>query len=332
MEWKFEPDWKSLAALEQIARAEVARTPRSSGTWHSLIDLQVKLGRFEETAQSLEDASIALGPDAQGRKDFIALALSIKRPERAVVEAEALVAAYPDDDEASALLQRALIAANMMDPARRAAFAKPVELTLALEWKFAKTPADFSKLIARCRAVLADDPIQTDARWALAHALAQSGEDAAAREVMALEKFLNLSDLPLPEGYDTQDQFRTALRQEILRNPTLETDPKRRATRNGQQTRKLGLPGEPALAALVRAIKAAVARYRKGLGQRSGSLRRDGAQRGGDRLLGGDLRGRWSPDLAPAFDRLGERGLLHLGAMGDRCAAAPGVAPGRGRR
>jgi len=137
--------------------------------------------------------------------------------------------------------------------------------SISQDWKQAETDGDFSAIAARCRAVLADNPIDTDARCFLAHALARRGAAAEARAVMAIEELVRIEDLPGPAGHDSGVGFRHALAAEIRRNHTLERDPKNKAIHGGLQTNGLGLPGEPAVAALIEQIRAAVDRYRDSL-------------------------------------------------------------------
>jgi len=85
------------------------------------------------------------------------------------------------------------------------------------------------------------------------------GRDDEARAVMALDT-LTWTGL-LPDAPPS-----TALAAEVLANPTLIPDPRNKATRDGKQTGRLGLPHETAILSLLAAIRAEVERYRVRVG------------------------------------------------------------------
>ena len=266
MKWQKEPDWKFLAALEEVATQELEQEPRSSGRWISLIQIRKRMGKGGEVPEALDRAAAAFGSDVQGLRDFLGVLLDVSEYYRAIPVAEALVAAAPEDAEARQMLERAVIGSDRWSDLQRSALAgatmPPVTaLSLNQAWNLAETDSDFRAIAARCRAVLADKPIDTDARCFLAHALARTGESAEACATMALEDLVRIEDLPVPAGYASGEEFRSTLATEIRRNGTLERDPKNKATRDGLQTAGLGLPGEQAVAALIEEIKAAVDRY-----------------------------------------------------------------------
>ncbi|GAA0308054.1 hypothetical protein GCM10009087_17600 [Sphingomonas oligophenolica] len=270
VKWQEEPGWKFLAALKEVAIRELEQEPRSPGRWVSLIRILKQMGRSGEVPEALDRASAALGADPEGRRDFLGVLLRLSAYHRAIPVAEALVAAAPDDAEARRMLERAVIGSDRWSGLQRRALAGTgtppmAALSINQAWNLADTDSDFRAIAARCRAALADNPIDTDARCFLAHALARTGEAADASAVMAIADLVRIEDLPVPAGYESGEAFRRALAAEIRRNDTLERDPKNKATRGGLQTNGLGLPGEQAVAALVEEIKAAVDRYRDSL-------------------------------------------------------------------
>ncbi len=124
--------------------------------------------------------------------------------------------------------------------------------------------------LAACDAELARNPILTDAIYFKAIALARLGRAQEAREVIDLDRFLEISDLPAPDGFQDAEAFRTALAQEISRNPTLTPD--RKATRGGLQTRQLRQPGAIHVETLLGQIKKAVDEYEARLSDNSGAF------------------------------------------------------------
>jgi uncharacterized protein (TIGR02466 family) len=270
VKWQREPDWKFLAALEEVAIRELEKEPRSPGRWIGLIQIRKRMGKSGEVPEALDRASAAFGSDVRGRRDFLGVLLRLSEYHLAIPVAEALVAAAPEDAEARQMLERAVTGSDRWNGLQRRALAgiaaAPVAaLSINQAWNLAEAESDFRAIAARCRALLAENPIDTDARCFLAHALARTGETAEARATMALDELVRIEDLPVPAGYGSGEEFRGALATEIRLNGTLERDPKNKATQGGLQTAALGLPGEPAVAALVGEIKAAVDRYRERL-------------------------------------------------------------------
>ena len=155
-----------------------------------------------------------------------------------------------------AQLRRAAVRSDRWGPAQQRVLSGRAERSFNQAWQAAQTGEDLHEMIDHCRARLAENPIDTDARCFLAHALARSGEDMAARATMALDKPVWSGELPLPE------RFRAELAAEIRANPTLAPDPRNKVTRDGLQTARLGLLGEPAVAVLMDKIKTAVERYK----------------------------------------------------------------------
>ena len=266
MKWKVEADWKILVALEALAEQELADHLHSPGHWISLIKLQQRLGKTDTLDAIADRADAAFAGDVAGRKQFVSILFEIPDFERAMPVAEALVAAAPGDAEAQALLERAIVESDRWTDETRRAFAAAeggaaYALSLNQSWHLAETEADFRAITDRCRTRLAENPVDTDARCFLAHALAWLGEDDAARDAMAIDTLVRIDALPTPGGFGSPDQFRAVLAAEIRRNVTLVRDPKNRATRDGLQTAGLGQPGEPAVAALIGEIRAAVECY-----------------------------------------------------------------------
>jgi tetratricopeptide (TPR) repeat protein len=113
--------------------------------------------------------------------------------------------------------------------------------------------------LAACERELARNPILTDANYFKAIALARLGRAQEAREMIDLDRFVEISELPAPGGFRDAAAFRAGLAEEIVRNPTLMPDLK--TTRDGLQTRRLRQPGAVHVDALLEQIKAAIDDY-----------------------------------------------------------------------
>ncbi|HWD29288.1 MAG TPA: putative 2OG-Fe(II) oxygenase [Rhizomicrobium sp.] len=249
MRWLEPLSWKNLAAAEQLAQVALARQPTASGAWRSLIQSQKKMGKTAQADANIEKAAAAFGDDPAGRTRFVALLLETDEFDRALAAADAL----PPGAAADALLRQAALGSQTLGPVQRRVLADD-ELTFNQAWRAAQTPDQLHALIARCRAQLAQNPIHTEARCVLAHALARTGRADDAGATMALDSLTQISQ--------TGDAaLREALTGEIKRNPTLVPDPRNKATRDGLQTGRLDLPGDAAVAALVAHFKTAVEAY-----------------------------------------------------------------------
>ena len=76
-------------------------------------------------------------------------------------------------------------------------------------------------LLSFCDARLAENPIQTNAQYFKALTLARLGRAREARDLMSLNDVIEISDLPVPAGYNDKEAFLDALAEEITHNPTL---------------------------------------------------------------------------------------------------------------
>jgi hypothetical protein len=116
-------------------------------------------------------------------------------------------------------------------------------------------------LLQYCEDVLQADPSATHAIYHKIVALALLGRGEEARQLMGLDRYLDVGSLsgaspPPGTGIDLD-----RLRKEILANPTLHEDPSGHATRNGLRTRAFPLPGDDAAKRLVRQIELKVESY-----------------------------------------------------------------------
>jgi hypothetical protein len=84
------------------------------------------------------------------------------------------------------------------------------------------------------------------------------GPPAAARAAMKAEGHIAIRDLPPPPGFADGARFHAALAREIVENPTLIPDPRRKATEGGMQTMQLRRPGARATEALIAQIRSEV--------------------------------------------------------------------------
>lgn len=178
------------------------------------------------------------------------------------------VALWPDAAWARKLEFRLLMRAARFDrlEEREAALAQadPADPDL-LEYRALKWRGRPEALLRACEDVLVHDPAAMHALYHKALALVQLGRDEEAAGTMGLDRFLHVMPLGAPPPFEDEPSFRAGLETEIVANPTLHSDPAGHATRAGRRTLTFPLPGDPAGASLIAAIKDRVADYAAGL-------------------------------------------------------------------
>jgi Putative 2OG-Fe(II) oxygenase len=92
-------------------------------------------------------------------------------------------------------------------------------------------------------------------------ALVRLGRSAEARDILAIDRFLHVEDLPAPPEFPSASAYYATLAEEILRNPTLSIDPRKKAIEGARQTRALVQMGDSALPMLLRQVREAIDRH-----------------------------------------------------------------------
>ncbi len=144
------------------------------------------------------------------------------------------------------------------------ASADPADIDL-LECRARRLRAEPEALLRLAGDVLALNPVSSHALYYRAVALAQLGRGEEAAVIMALDRFVQCRELPVPPGQQSGESFRGAVRAEILANSTLHPDPAAHTTRNGLRTLAFPLPGDRSAPALLETIREAILSYAEGL-------------------------------------------------------------------
>jgi uncharacterized protein (TIGR02466 family) len=106
---------------------------------------------------------------------------------------------------------------------------------------------------------LREHPAERLVTASYAQALLNAGHKNAAAELLDSEKFILTFDLPVPENFEHHNAFNTALREQLLADPSLIRDPVSKATTGGEQTGELNLQSSPAYAAFSELADTAIA-------------------------------------------------------------------------
>jgi tetratricopeptide (TPR) repeat protein len=251
-----------MRAAAALARQAIAANPDSVGNWLSLARVLLAAGEVEEAAARLREA-IGILPSSAELHLLLADALHERDLyEEALSHAKAALAIAPADVRARHRCVDLLVALRRwdevaLDSTAAAEFLPTVPNLLARRTKLLG-PAGAIEL---CDALLAANPAHTNAKYLKAVILAKLGRPAEARELIRLDRLLDIRDLPAPPEYVADAYFRDALAREIHANPTLTRDPRGASTHDGLLARRLRQPGAVAVDALLARFKEAVESY-----------------------------------------------------------------------
>jgi uncharacterized protein (TIGR02466 family) len=335
----------AMRQLADLLRVGVRRFPDAPQSWRSLSHLLCRLGRATEAIAYADEALTRFPGDIELRATRIGAGIQLGDADSALADARRLWDASPESPIAGRAYLEALAAAGLWDelgPAARSMewVASDPKFSLEILARRSLLIEDRpDELLAHCNVILARLPGHTNATYYRAVALARLGRNEEARETVGLERYLSISELPVPEGYADGEAFRAALGAEICANPTLVPDPKLKTTRDGLQTLQLRQPGDKAVAALAAVIEIAVADYVTGLAGDAGSFAtaapkaaeiqswailygRDGRQKP-HRHPGGWLSGVYYVAAPKLSGESAYRGMLKVGMVGKMCGHPP---------
>ena len=258
MEWVYDFGPTKMRVAADLARRRVADAPDMPTSWLALADILTEMGEFDAATASLRDAVERLPRSAKLRSRLAWALIQHDAFEEARAQGDAALALLPNDPEMRMLHFELLARTRSWDAAGKSldAVTRPVTATAAIRTQ--EKRLDSASLLAFCEARLEEDPASTAAIFYKAIALARLGRSEAARAVVSLDEHVAICDLAPPAEYDDGEKFRQLLAEEISRNPTLEPDPRGKATRNGRQTRHLRQPDAVTIEALIKQIKRAV--------------------------------------------------------------------------
>jgi tetratricopeptide (TPR) repeat protein len=266
MRWQPESvsrDRDKIAALTEAALQSSSKDP---ALLRRLCGTLLALGKEPdaETAGILARAVAQAPEDAELRTYLARAQIVLGNLDEARAQIDEALRLAPQHRRARILHFNLLVRAGQWDAARSLAEEIGVLEPLNEYLCNARLRGDASKSLceaqlAACVAELDRNPISTDAIYFKAIALARLGRAQEARETIDLDRFLEIRDLPVPEGFRDVENFRALLAEEIAHNPTLTPD--RKTTRGGLQTRRLRQPGAIHVEALLQQIKTAVDDY-----------------------------------------------------------------------
>jgi uncharacterized protein (TIGR02466 family) len=262
MQWVTELEFKKIKVAVELARKGVALSPDHPGNWLILGRALVALGKFQDAAAHLREAVAILPASAELRLLLVQTLMAQDLLEEALPHAETALVIAPDDALARYLTLELIASSKNGDGARLDMDA--VAALSSISPRLMEIQANSLGPVGTlelCDAQLAENPAHTNSKYLKAIALAVLGRTAEARKLMLLDKLIELYELPVPPNYADGQSFRDALAKEIRANPTLTSDPRNKATRDGFQTRRLRQPDALAVEALLDQVKQAVETY-----------------------------------------------------------------------
>lgn len=272
MRWNTRADGRSRAFVE-LARKAAALRPDDPASWELLARSLTRAGAHDDAVAALAEATARLPDAPQLHLRYATACCRIGRFDLARRILARLPAFAPDDRTLALSRLRLLMEiAPARDAGGLAREALALDPTcgeaLAILGQDALRSGAPDVLLPFCRAALAQAPGHARARYELARACARSGRTEEARELVRLDRFVSVTDLPPPEGHGDAATFAAALAREIIAHPTLKPDPAGQATRGGFQTAiDLAHTADGTLAALLDQIRAGVDAYAAGLPQ-----------------------------------------------------------------
>ncbi len=259
MQWLPEFGGAKARVAAALARKAIDDMPDNEGRWLVLGRALILLGEFRDAASHLRDAIAILPRSEELRLLLVDVLVAQGLLEEALPHAKAALAIAPNNPRAKRFCLELLVSLERrdgIDLASEAAAALLSSNSRLLQVQ-AKSLGPMGTLDL-CDSVLAENSAHTYAKYLKALALGALHRMDEARDLVALDNLVEISDLPVPSGYADDRSFRGALAAEIFANPTLAGDPRGSSTRDGRQTRQLRQPNAVAVEALIVGIKKAV--------------------------------------------------------------------------
>jgi Putative 2OG-Fe(II) oxygenase/Tetratricopeptide repeat len=231
---------KHLSTVIDLARKATALRPDIVKNWLMLASFLIQAGEDEQAIAVLTDAISKLPPDPGLDEMLARTAGRVGLPNEVPQQAPR-------------------IAGNETQLANDALALNPLNSqALAALGRLSRNNGQPQVIVPFCKTALERDPGHSRARYELAVAFAMLGRSEQARQLIDLNRFIEVIDLDPPETYATAERFENALASEITCNPTLKADPVDKATKGGFQTSGLPQLGDCAISTLLDLIRLTV--------------------------------------------------------------------------
>jgi hypothetical protein len=260
MRWASVPSPAHRLALLQLAETAARERPDVPALQSTLAGALDALGRQDEALDRLTAACVRFPREERLHSDLASALAKAGRIDAAIEQARRWEGRPWAGKLEFRLLLRTGCTALLAE--REAALERvdPADPDL-LEYRAHRWRGEPAALLRASDAVLEAAPAAMHAIHHKATALVMLGKRDEAAKLMALDRFLHVSELPIPDGFASLEALNAELSREIAANPTLHADPAGHATRKGLRTNAFPLPGDRAGAALAASIKLRVEDY-----------------------------------------------------------------------
>lgn len=264
MRWANVPSPAHRLALLKLAERGARERPDVPALQSVLAGALEALGRQDEALERLSAACESFPREEKLHSDLASALAKAGRTEEALAQARR----WQGKPWASKLEFRLLLrtgrTASLAELEPALENVDPADPDL-LDYRASRWRAEPGALLGASEAVLEAAPGAMHAVYHKALALALLDRRDEAVGLMALDRFLHVSELPVPEGFASLEAFNAELGRAIVANPTLHADPAGHATRQGLRTGAFPLPGDRAGAALIASIRRSVEDYAESL-------------------------------------------------------------------
>ena len=270
-----------LRAMDRLDAARIAyqaalkHNPALAEARINLAAVLQELGDFEAAAEQCRQA-LETAPEMTEAHYNLGIALQEMGHYEEANAAYGQVLADNPDHAAAALN----IGYGLQQTGRLKEAASAFSRALEIDSEFAKAAVNLAdlrlqqgnpdKALGVCDAFLEHDPGNTALLAFRALVLSDLGDQAAARNLIDFDRFLQPVTIAPPAGYDSLAAFNAALCDHVLAHPTLTFAPQSHATREGRHSGELLSEPRGPVAALEEAIREAADAYRTTAGRDPG--------------------------------------------------------------
>jgi uncharacterized protein (TIGR02466 family) len=261
MLWQPEPAPKLWPVILRLARAGITRSPNEEESWIALGGAIAQFGDLYDAVACITEATLRF-PVSWRLKILLGRAhYNLGRFDEARRQARSALELSPRDVKALILHFEASVSLGDIDESEQ--FIDGVHQICPSHWGLLELCAkrgDFQALLTLADSLLARNQGYTSATYYRSFALAKLKRQEPCQTI-SLNRFIQISNLPSPIGYESSEIYRGTLADEIRRNPTLVVDPKGKTTSGGLQTLRLRQPNARAVETLIAEIKKTVEQY-----------------------------------------------------------------------
>lgn len=251
----------------EVLRAAADASPGAEEAWVALASAHLELGQTQQAADILERAAEKLPHAAAIRRQLGTTLQSLGRIDDALTAVDRAVELNPNSWEAQAARGRVLVQADRNAEAD-SAFQCAVNLAPSMAQphlaraELRMQRGEHHAALRICNEYLAGNPAERSMLALKGALLNESGNAAAARELVDADRLVMLRHIAPPPEYENLSAFNRALCEHVREHPSLASSPSSHATRCGQHTGNLLVAPRGPFVAFEQLLWEALERYR----------------------------------------------------------------------